>query len=287
MIANSTNAVEARPHKTAHQRLRLKGYTISRSDAKSPDLFSQIPASHHVLRFNFDSPMTISWKSQGKWTRSVCTTGNVVALRSSGDYEELQCLQKFNRLEISFEPDFIDTLIDKKGFRFHSQYNIEDFLLRDIGRKLYEGNLSAKSLELLYVDSLLITCVIHLATNYPINDKKIFAPKGKLSSHQLSKLIDFVRANINGTITLDDLASSIHLSVFHFSRLFKNTIGVSPYQFVLGMKIDYSKQLIKNQKAISDIAYALGFTDSAHFCNAFKKYTGSSPLRYEIPVERM
>ena len=125
-----------------------------------------------------------------------------------------------------------------------------------------------------------MACAIHLATTYSSNDKKVFAPKGKLSSHQLKNILERVRASIHGAITLDELAATIHLSIFHFSRLFKNTVGVSPYQFVLQMKIEYAKKLIKRKEPVGDIAYSLGFTDSAHFCNAFKKFTGQSPLQF-------
>jgi AraC-like DNA-binding protein len=47
------------------------------------------------------------------------------------------------------------------------------------------------------------------------------------------------------------------------------------------MKIEYAKKLIRRTESIADIADKLGFTDSAHFCNAFKKVTGYSPLQYK------
>jgi AraC family transcriptional regulator len=260
---------------------QVNGFTVRQYNTRSLEI-PVLPHLHHVLSFNCGDPFFMSWKAGEKWTKGMCPTGNVVTLQASGDHDHTHCFQDFNKLEISFNPNFIDGLLEKENFQLHSQYNIQDSLLRDIATKLYEGNLATRSAERLYVESLAISCAIHLATNYSASHKKPFAPKGKLSSHQLKKLIDYVQENIHSVITLDEMASLIYLSVFHFSRLFKNTVGISPYRFVLNMKIDYSKKLIKNKKPISDIAYALAFTDSAHFCNAFKKHTGYSPLQYNF-----
>lgn len=240
--------------------------------------------SHHTVQFNFGAPLNIAWKSHGKWTTGICNTGSVVGLLSHSEKEEIQWEDEYNSLDISFDPLFIDTLLEKENFRFREQRNISDPFLKDVAAKIHREIHGGFVIEKLYAESLAISCAIHLATTYPVSDKKIFAPKGKLSSYQLKNVIDFVRSSIHGAISLEGLAASIHLSVFHFSRLFKNTIGVSPYQFVLQLKIEYAKRLIKQRVSIGEIAYMLGFTDSAHFCNAFKKIVGQSPLQfYTIP----
>ena len=256
------------------------GFTVKRY-IRSAMYVPERTLSRHTLQFNFGSPLALSWKSEGEWTSSICNTGNLVELLSQGDKEELQWKGDYNALEIEFEPSFIDKLVEKENFTFREQHNIHDMLLKDIALRLYEDAHSGLT-EKLYAESLGVACAIHLASTYSMSNKKIFAPKGKLSSWQLKNVIELVRSSIHGVVTLEELASSIHLSVFHFSRLFKSTVGVSPYQFVLRQKIDYAKKLIKRKEPVGDIAYLLGFTDSAHFCNAFKKFTGQSPLQFHM-----
>ena len=244
-----------------------------------PMTLSRINLAHHIVLFNIGSPLNIKWESNGKWAEGLCETGNVIGLLSNTEREEIQWHNSCSSLEVYFNTGFIDNLLEKDNFRFSEQRNLNDAFLQDIAMKLYQGCHSGNGIERMYGESLSIACAIHLATNYSISEKRIFAPKGKLSSHQLREVIDYVRSSIHKVISLESLASTIHLSIFHFSRLFKNTLGVSPYQFVLQLKIEYAKRLIKQKQPIGDIAYKLGFTDSAHFCNAFKKITGQSPLQ--------
>jgi len=234
----------------------------------------------HAIWFNMGGPFRMKWKSDAKWVDGLCETGNIVGLLSNTENEDIQWFDTFNALELSFDAHFIDNLLEKENFRFCEQRNINDPFLKDIALKLYQEAQSVNGIEKMYGESLSIACAIHLATHYPLSDKRIFAPKGKLSSRQLGQVIDYVRSGIHTAISLEALASTIHLSIFHFSRLFKNTLGMSPYQFVLQLKIEYAKRLIKQKHPIGDIAYKLGFTDSAHFCNAFKKITGQSPLQF-------
>lgn len=236
--------------------------------------------TRHTLQFNLGPPAPFSWKSRDAWKTEYCSTGAVVELSSFGDVEELQWEGEYNTFEIAFEPSFIDNLLEKENFRFHQQRNIGDSLLTDIALKLCDFTFGDSTTQKLHAESLGVTCAIHLATAYSTDDKKIYAPKGKLSAFQLKNVIEYICSKIQGILTLEELAAATHLSVFHFSRLFKNTLGVSPYQFVLGMKIEHAKKLIRRRDPIGDIAYTLGFTDSAHFCNAFKKFTGLSPLQF-------
>jgi AraC family transcriptional regulator len=120
-----------------------------------------------------------------------------------------------------------------------------------------------------------------MASEYAADGKKSFAPKGKLSSHQLKTIIDYTWSAIRENLQLQEMAKQVHLSPFHFARQFKRTLGISPYQFVLQLKIEHAKMTMKKCKgSIIDTAHELNFADQAHFSNTFKKVTGISPRKY-------
>nr|WP_247711907.1 helix-turn-helix transcriptional regulator [Qipengyuania qiaonensis] len=73
------------------------------------------------------------------------------------------------------------------------------------------------------------------------------------------------------------------LSPAHFSRLFKEVIGDSPYQFVMDYRVEQAKRMLGEQsRPLSDIALACGFADQAHFTRIFKRLTGMTPRAYGL-----
>ena len=92
---------------------------------------------------------------------------------------------------------------------------------------------------------------------------------------------DYICHNIHRDITLDELAQSVSLSKFHFSRTFHNAFGIAPMQFVAEEKIRQAKyQLLNTKEPIFHISESLGFATSSYFSKAFKNATGFSPSDY-------
>jgi AraC family transcriptional regulator len=242
----------------------------------------QAPArslDYHTIEINIGEPVTCYRKDGAN--RSVCNTGNIVYLSSPGDVHEMRWDGAYKSLKIIFEPKFVDGIVDVEAFRFQTMWNVDDAFCHELAIKLEQELSLGVCAQQIYVDTLLLALVIHLATQYPANRKRIFAPKGKLSSQQLNSVIEFTRAGIHKNIRLSELADCVHLSEFHFARLFRQTVGVSPYKFVLQMKIGHAQNLMRERKkSFSDIAYMLNFSDQAHFSHVFKKITGFSPRNY-------
>ncbi|MEM7776600.1 MAG: helix-turn-helix domain-containing protein [Pseudomonadota bacterium] len=130
--------------------------------------------------------------------------------------------------------------------------------------------------ELMF-ESLARVFLIKLLQKYGDRDELPELAKGFTSRHY-KRVLDYVSENFGRSVTLDTLAREAGLSPSHFSRLFKQTIGQSPMQFVISYRVEQAKKMLADpDRALIDVALSCGFADQAHFSRVFKQSAGSTP----------
>lgn len=98
---------------------------------------------------------------------------------------------------------------------------------------------------------------------------------------QAEKARGFIISNFDKDISLNEIAAAFHMSVSYFSKLFKETAGFSPYDYLLSVRLDKAKEmLLQTDYSVESIAYKTGFNSTANFIYFFKKKTGTSPLKF-------
>jgi AraC-like DNA-binding protein len=91
----------------------------------------------------------------------------------------------------------------------------------------------------------------------------------------------WIDAHSHLSIGLDDAAEQAGLSAFHFLRLFSNTLGVTPHQYLVRSRLRHAaRRLADDDSAITDIAYDVGFGDLSNFVRTFHRAAGASPSRF-------
>jgi AraC family transcriptional regulator len=91
---------------------------------------------------------------------------------------------------------------------------------------------------------------------------------------EVDKAIEFMHENFWKKISVGEIASHVAMSTSHFARIFKKEIRQSPFDYLIGIRLERAKRLLMaGEKNITDIALSTGFKSSSHFCTAFlQKY---------------
>ncbi|WP_263366184.1 helix-turn-helix domain-containing protein [Edaphobacter bradus] len=92
---------------------------------------------------------------------------------------------------------------------------------------------------------------------------------------------EFVHAKMEDELRLCELAQSVGLSTAHFSQMFRKSTGETPYQFVLRVRVERAKEMLRSAETrVLDVAIACGFKTQQHFARIFRQICGVSPMEY-------
>lgn len=99
----------------------------------------------------------------------------------------------------------------------------------------------------------------------------------------LSSIIEYMGTHFNDPLLSNEiLAEQAHISEVYFRKLFKESYGVTPHQYILELRIRHAKLLLSEQSAtVTAISEACGFSSVYHFCRSFKQITGMTPREFE------
>ena len=161
---------------------------------------------------------------------------------------------------------------------------IHDDLVRQIGQSLVEEIREPSAAGHVLADSLAIALVARLVQKYSSDWSRGTNPtavKARLDERRVRRVIDFMTANIDQDISIDDLASVACLSPFHFIRMFQKAVGKTPSRYLNELRLERAKTLLILGKApLVDIALSCCFSSQSNFTRAFHRETGMTPNDY-------
>lgn len=143
--------------------------------------------------------------------------------------------------------------------------------------ELKQDNLGGR----LYIESLANLLAVQLLRQYSTSQSHLSVYESGLPQRQLQQVLDYIHDHLEQDIKLADLAKLLGISQFHFSHLFKQAVGIAPYQYLLGQRIERAKQLLKQtDQSVIEIAFSCGFSSHSHLSKQFRQMTGLTPTAY-------
>lgn len=148
-------------------------------------------------------------------------------------------------------------------------------LLEEMKYKQQGYEYMVENLSLLIVGNL-IRQIKHNLTSKPHS-----TPGG--NRENLKKVIDYMNENYTSGISCDELSNLINIDKYRFIRSFKAQTSKTPYEYLLDLKLEKAKKMLKMKEySITEISMLCGFSSHSHFTSTFRKKTGMSPTEYRL-----
>jgi AraC family transcriptional regulator len=182
---------------------------------------------------------------------------------------------------LCIEPDLftqsLNEIVDSNSVYLIPHFCKQDILIHQFNLALKVDLETGASGSRLYTDAISNALLMHLFQFYSAH-KNILEYSGKLTKIQLAQVVNYIHEYLDRDISLSELAAIVQMGSRHFSRLFKQSTGLSPYQYLIKCRVDKAKELLQQKdSSISQTAQAVGFANQSHLSRHFKRWTGVSP----------
>jgi AraC family transcriptional regulator len=133
----------------------------------------------------------------------------------------------------------------------------------------------------LFGESLGIALAGRLLARYAVKPLTAREYRGGMPKYLLRRTVDYMQSNLGADLRLAELAANVDMSRWHFCRMFKQSTGLSPHQYLMRERVDAAMtRLGSTQADMEKIAAELGFSDQSHFITVFRRFAGVTPTQY-------
>ena len=245
--------------------------------------------TRHILALvTKGAPVQIERKLDGKFYSSYLKWGNFFLI-PAGVAHQVWIYGDAEYLCLSLEPNFIrrtaDELVNRSSIQLIPQHGVDDPLIQNLGLALQSQLERGNKASRLYIESASNLIAAHLLQHYATHQLAVREYNYGLAPSKLKKVVEYIERHLSTDLSLKEIAQQIDLSQSHFSRLFKQSVGLSPWQYVIQRRVETAKQLLKNEDLTIDrVSDRLGFLSHSQFTIFFRKYTDVSPKQYRQQI---
>jgi AraC family transcriptional regulator len=245
---------------------------------------------HHVVIYLNPHPLDLTQRLDDQFRRERVHHGEVAIIPAGTPWEwGFKGTTESDLLPLCLEDAFLREVaqsveIDPDEVELVPLLGVRDLQIERIGLSL-KAEVEADGLVggKLYAESLANALAIHLIRDHSSLGRKATRKvegeehNGDLSKRALKSAIDYIGDNLEKDLALAKIAGAAHKSPYHFSRLFKESTGFTPHQYVIEQRVKRAKVLLSSTALpIAEIALLCGFANQSHLNRHVKRHFGVS-----------
>lgn len=239
--------------------------------------------TQHVVAIQTEGTVQSERRLEGQFRREFIVAGDICVvpaytrhwIRSEGEQ---------GLIFLSFDPALLKQvapeLLDPDRIEILPHFAKPDPLVHQLGLSLKTALQTNLINSRVYAESLGVALAAHLVQYY--TTKKQSLPSINNASYtSVEQAIEYIHAHLTEDLSLSEIATTVGLSQYHFSRIFKQATGSTLWQYVVQQRIKLAKRLLTQpNQSIVEISNYLGFSSQGQFTNFFRKHTGVTPTQY-------
>jgi AraC family transcriptional regulator len=212
-----------------------------------------------------------------------------VIVASRGTEDSVSFPKPVRRILLNLEPRvFREARPDhhsERDVELIDQWGVEDpqieYILRALEADLQAGVAGGR----LFGDCLLHALAVHLQRSYGVAPPRDARPRNGLPRARLNRVIEYIEANLDREIALTALAETAGMSAHYFAELFRQSVHVSPHQYVLRRRVARARNLLDDARiTVFEAAIRSGFSDQSYFTKVFRRIVGVTPTAYRAAL---
>jgi len=242
----------------------------------------------HVVAVNLGRPIDCEYRNAGHFQPMTKGTGTIYLSPSHKPFH----VSRSPKTDANGSADVLYVALDSvfvsqigEGLEIYpdrlelvEQQRSADPALLHIALALRCGVQASHSRDALYGESLGTALAVHLLREYGAIAVRPRVPCRGLSRPALGRAIEYVRDQLHRQLTVSEIATAVHMSPHHFTLLFKQSTGQSPYSYVIEARTKRARELLASGEfSISEIAHRVGFADQSHLSRHIKRMFGITP----------
>jgi AraC family transcriptional regulator len=242
----------------------------------------------HVLAVNVGPPITCEFKKDGRFQRVSKARGTIYLSPGHQPFVRRPKIDESwsaDVLYVALDPVFVSKTAEAlevypDRVELVEQQCDTDPALLHIAMALRAGAQAERAGDRMYGEALSTALAVHLLREYGGRSVALQHAHRGLSREKLIRAVEYIQDQLRTDLTVSEIARAVHISPHHFTLLFKQSTGQSPYRYVIEARARKAKELLASGKfSISEIAHQVGFADQSHLTRHLKHLFGITPKR--------
>jgi AraC family transcriptional regulator len=243
------------------------------------------PHAHHIS-IRLSPPGIMDWRIPGGHPRSQLILPGHVNIAPAGVPIWTRWREPFEYLLFALQPAFVQQVAYEvthpDRLEWVRRCGIRDPQLLHLGLALQAELEAGCPGGQLCGESLATALAVHLLQHYTVCPPLLRTYLGGMPKPRLRRVLEYIQEHLDCDLPLAELAAATQMSPYYFSKVFKQSTGLSPHKYLLRQRVERAKELLAGpRRRIAEVSQELGFANQSHFATTFRVLVGMAPREYQ------